>query len=622
METASLSEQGDNLCITKQATVMTGQEIVNAPSAKVDVPSKAPGDAEPQGTVLPRAAVGEANSEGRASAEAPKVLKNFVQQNHRSIGQTEIMPVNEIRAHRLHLQAQPTVPISVSAVSQILTSENLPTVVMASTGSVPLNQSLLIPLNMTNPVNAQQGLVFTIPTAPLAPLPGLTSATGGGGILRLPLPTSQAASLLNTTLQPTQLQQTLQPQATLQPLPTSTVPLKQPEPQAQITSINTVQGLTFNQTILNTQAPLVGSLAAAPVIAHAMPGLQGIMSQIITNTHGQVLGTLPLVMNPVTISTTSTVTAMPPQGLQVQAVTPQMLLNAQGQVIATVISNQFVPVLSRQGGPLSSVKTLQQVQALQTITTVTQSSVTPTTSSAQTEPPATSSNTPSSASVGQLVNKPQNAPTEIDGINLEEIREFAKNFKIRRLSLGLTQTQVGQALSAAEGPAYSQSAICRFEKLDITPKSAQKIKPVLERWLTEAEVRHRAGIQNLTEFVGSEPSKKRKRRTSFTPQALEILNVHFEKNTHPTGQEMTEIAEQLNYDREVVRVWFCNKRQTLKNTIKRLQQNDSTESGSVERLSDSKAETGSTVQTGPHWERRIIVRSALPYFINIPTSLF
>ncbi|CAI9735680.1 POU domain, class 6, transcription factor 1-like isoform X1 [Octopus vulgaris] len=162
--------------------------------------------------------------------------------------------------------------------------------------------------------------------------------------------------------------------------------------------------------------------------------------------------------------------------------------------------------------------------------------------------------------------------TTVDGINLDEIKEFAKQFKIRRLSLGLTQTQVGQALSATEGPAYSQSAICRFEKLDITPKSAQKIKPVLERWMAEAEERYKNGVQNLTEFIGSEPSKKRKRRTSFTPQALEILNQHFEKNTHPSGAEMTELSENLNYDREVIRVWFCNKRQALKNTIKKLKQ--------------------------------------------------
>jgi len=105
--------------------------------------------------------------------------------------------------------------------------------------------------------------------------------------------------------------------------------------------------------------------------------------------------------------------------------------------------------------------------------------------------------------------------------------------------------------------------------------------------MAEAEARHRSGMQNLTEFIGSEPSKKRKRRTSFTPQALEILNSHFEKNTHPSGLEMTEIAEKLNYDREVVRVWFCNKRQALKNTIKRLKQPDLDPAAPMDPLTDS-----------------------------------
>lgn len=175
----------------------------------------------------------------------------------------------------------------------------------------------------------------------------------------------------------------------------------------------------------------------------------------------------------------------------------------------------------------------------------------------------------------------------VDGINLDEIKEFAKAFKLRRLSLGLTQTQVGQALSITEGPAYSQSAICSalatqmycaaqlasqqqtmFEKLDITPKSAQKIKPVLERWMKEAEERYKTGQNHLTEFIGVEPSKKRKRRTSFTPQALELLNAHFERNTHPSGTEITTLAHQLGYEREVIRIWFCNKRQALKNTVR------------------------------------------------------
>lgn len=81
-------------------------------------------------------------------------------------------------------------------------------------------------------------------------------------------------------------------------------------------------------------------------------------------------------------------------------------------------------------------------------------------------------------------------------------------------------------------------------------------------------MRNQEGQQNLMEFVGGEPSKKRKRRTSFTPQAVEALNTYFEKNALPTGQEITDIAKELNYDREVVRVWFCNRRQTLKNTSK------------------------------------------------------
>lgn len=48
--------------------------------------------------------------------------------------------------------------------------------------------------------------------------------------------------------------------------------------------------------------------------------------------------------------------------------------------------------------------------------------------------------------------------------------------------------------------------------------------------------RYASGQNHLTDFIGMEPSKKRKRRTSFTPQALELLNAHFERNTHPSGE--------------------------------------------------------------------------------------
>ncbi|KAK7010811.1 POU domain class 6 transcription factor 1-like isoform X1 [Biomphalaria glabrata] len=257
-------------------------------------------------------------------------------------------------------------------------------------------------------------------------------------------------------------------------------------------------------------------------------------------------------------------------GGQLLAVTPQMLASLP---IATSQSSSSANAVSLSSHSLShsAVATAQQV--LQH--TLSQAVAASVTSKLAQQAHITSSTNGLPPNVSQLLPHTVGNSTEsttVDGINLDEIKEFARQFKIRRLSLGLTQTQVGQALSATEGPAYSQSAICRFEKLDITPKSAQKIKPVLERWMAEAEERYKNGVQNLTDFIGSEPSKKRKRRTSFTPQALELLNQYFERNTHPTGTEMTELSERLNYDREVIRVWFCNKRQALKNTIKKLKQ--------------------------------------------------
>lgn len=320
--------------------------------------------------------------------------------------------------------------------------------------------------------------------------------------------------------------------------------------------------------------------AAAATQAAALP-------QLITNAQGQIvaIGTPSVKMlaqavtvaptissnsvNHVALAQTQTPTATTASTLTTAQQLANQLVNATAKNLnhSTSATTQGVSALSMTSSNLSSV---QQVQQVVTVAPTTATTITSTPNINQLLPSGTTSLPPN---INQLLpNTVSNSSetTTVDGINLDEIKEFAKQFKIRRLSLGLTQTQVGQALSATEGPSYSQSAICRFEKLDITPKSAQKIKPVLERWMAEAEERYKNGVQNLTDFIGSEPSKKRKRRTSFTPQALEVLNEHFERNTHPSGAEMTELSDKLNYDREVIRVWFCNKRQALKNTIKKL----------------------------------------------------
>nr|XP_033795643.1 POU domain, class 6, transcription factor 1 isoform X2 [Geotrypetes seraphini] len=488
-----------------------------------------------------------------------------------------------------HAESQPQnnfTSLALQATPQVLTQENLAAVlasVVAPAGTV--TQPLLVPISMAG----QQGLaMWTFPTATVAALPGLTATPSTAGVFKLSLANLQAP-MLSTALQtsapaaPTlpaqpvfQAPQVMQPQTPLQtqPVPMIAPTLKAAETQAQITVQPT--SFSFNPAIISAaslggQTQLLSSLAATPVITSAIPGVQSIANQILTNAQGQVIGTLPWLLNSAGITASSMPVALSAQNLQVQTVTPQLLLNAQGQVIATLASTAMQPaVVQKQSDPQSPEKLDEQMPPIEPAPAISQPAVvlaspTPVPASPPSPVPLPCSETPT---VGQLVSKSQATAIDEDGINLEEIREFAKNFKIRRLSLGLTQTQVGQALTATEGPAYSQSAICRFEKLDITPKSAQKLKPVLEKWLLEAEMRNQEGQQNLMDFVGGEPSKKRKRRTSFTPQAIEALNAYFEKNALPTGQEITEIAKELNYDREVVRVWFCNRRQTLKNTSK------------------------------------------------------
>ncbi|XP_074836343.1 POU domain, class 6, transcription factor 1 [Carettochelys insculpta] len=610
MDTEAMQPQEASLTVNEQVIVMSSHETIRVLEVGVDTPFPAADD----GKAL-EAIAGEVAS--NCPAETSEPARQDMQPNQELIcGETtgEVKPLAGIAPTSIssiaafsQATSQPTqalTPLAVQAAPQVLTQENLATVVtgvMVPAGAV--TQPLLIPISIAGQVAGQQGLaVWTFPTATVAALPGLTAASPTGGIFKPAIANLQAAAVLNTAVpatgqpaQPLQAAPTVQPrasvqtQAAFQPQPSLQSPpaiLPQPaaasppavkpmETQTQIT----VQpaGFAFNPGIISAaslggQTQLLSSLTAAPVIANTVPSVQGITSQILTNAQGQVIGTLPWVVNPAGITTTSPApAALPAQNLQVQAVTPQLLLNAQGQVIATLASSPLqTAALRKPGAPESPVK--NEAQPIQPAPALSQPAVVianpaPVAKVSSVPVPITCSETPT---VSQLVSKPQapNAGIEEDGINLEEIREFAKNFKIRRLSLGLTQTQVGQALTATEGPAYSQSAICRFEKLDITPKSAQKLKPVLEKWLSEAELRNQEGQQNLMEFVGGEPSKKRKRRTSFTPQAIEALNAYFEKNALPTGQEITEIAKELNYDREVVRVWFCNRRQTLKNTSK------------------------------------------------------
>ncbi|XP_062862416.1 pituitary-specific positive transcription factor 1 isoform X2 [Trichomycterus rosablanca] len=150
-------------------------------------------------------------------------------------------------------------------------------------------------------------------------------------------------------------------------------------------------------------------------------------------------------------------------------------------------------------------------------------------------------------------------PPDTDSPQIRELEKFANDFKLRRIKLGYTQTNVGEALAAVHGSEFSQTTICRFENLQLSFKNACKLKSILAKWLEEAE---QAGAL-FNEKMGLQ-ERKRKRRTTISLGAKEALERNFVEKSKPSSQEIVRMAEGLHLEKEVVRVWFCNRRQREK----------------------------------------------------------
>ena len=151
--------------------------------------------------------------------------------------------------------------------------------------------------------------------------------------------------------------------------------------------------------------------------------------------------------------------------------------------------------------------------------------------------------------------------TQDDTPTSDDLEQFAKEFKQRRIKLGFTQADVGLALGTLYGNVFSQTTICRFEALQLSFKNMCKLKPLLGKWLEEADNNNGAasGIDKL-----ATQGRKRKKRTSIEVAVKGALENHFCKNSKPSAQEISTLAENLGLDKEVVRVWFCNRRQKEK----------------------------------------------------------
>ncbi|XP_044726534.1 POU domain protein CF1A [Chrysoperla carnea] len=150
---------------------------------------------------------------------------------------------------------------------------------------------------------------------------------------------------------------------------------------------------------------------------------------------------------------------------------------------------------------------------------------------------------------------------EEDTPTSDDLEAFAKQFKQRRIKLGFTQADVGLALGTLYGNVFSQTTICRFEALQLSFKNMCKLKPLLQKWLEEAD--STTGSPTSIDKIAAQ-GRKRKKRTSIEVSVKGALEQHFHKQPKPSAQEISSLADSLQLEKEVVRVWFCNRRQKEK----------------------------------------------------------
>ena len=148
------------------------------------------------------------------------------------------------------------------------------------------------------------------------------------------------------------------------------------------------------------------------------------------------------------------------------------------------------------------------------------------------------------------------------------------------------------AMGKLYGNDFSQTTISRFEALNLSFKNMCKLKPLLQKWLEDADsalggggngsgaggcLGGTAGLGNIASGgVGGVPlssplgggggssvsdglGRRRKKRTSIETSVRVALEKAFLANPKPTSEEIAMLADGLSMEKEVVRVWFCNR---------------------------------------------------------------
>uniref|UniRef100_A0A2I3HML0 POU domain protein n=1 Tax=Nomascus leucogenys TaxID=61853 RepID=A0A2I3HML0_NOMLE len=131
------------------------------------------------------------------------------------------------------------------------------------------------------------------------------------------------------------------------------------------------------------------------------------------------------------------------------------------------------------------------------------------------------------------------------------------------------------------GNVFSQTTICLFEAQQLSFKNMCKRRPLLQKWVEEAD-----NNENIQEICKAKTLRKR--------TSIENLENLFLQRSKPTLQQISHIAQQLGLYKDVIRVWFCNWRQKGKQSSSNY---DFEAAGSP----FSRAPVSFTVVSGPHF---------------------
>ncbi|XP_036814528.1 POU domain, class 2, transcription factor 1 isoform X7 [Oncorhynchus mykiss] len=348
--------------------------------------------------------------------------------------------------------------------------------------------------------------------------------------------------------------------------------------QAQLLAAAMQQQSASQQS--STTGASISASAATPITQ--LPLSQPVQITSIPSVSTHLPGQLSQLGYPYEMATFSSYLPQLQQLQQQNLTMPQFVLVQPGHHIATQLQpGQFIISQTPQGQQ-SMYTTQSFLQAHNLLTQLPQSQA----NLLQTQPsinlasqPATPSHTIAATPI-QPLSHSQTPPKRLDTpsleepSDLEELEQFAKTFKQRRIKLGFTQGDVGLAMGKLYGNDFSQTTISRFEALNLSFKNMCKLKPLLEKWLNDAVC-----AENLSSDLAlSSPcglgspglgmeglNRRRKKRTSIETNIRVALEKSFlEQNQKPTSEEITIIADQLNMEKEVIRVWFCNRRQKEK----------------------------------------------------------